>query len=300
MSPQKKISIFLFLTFTFSLFSYVPIIRAGTLGVNDGLFVLTMMWSPGLAALLTQFIATRSLRGLGWHIRSVRWLGIAFILPVVYGLPVYAFTWLTGLGMFPNPSRIATLAEKYASSNVIATLATFLLISLTIDMVGPLISALGEEIGWRGLFVPELAKMTSFTKTALISGVVWAAWHMPAIFLADYNSGVTPPVYGAIFFTVTITAISFPFAWLTLKSGSLWPAVLLHAIHNQFIQGIFDYLTGKTAITPYIIGEFGIGMALTSLVVAFVFWRMGLDHFAGRDDANSQNVKPSTASPANI
>jgi membrane protease YdiL (CAAX protease family) len=32
-------------------------------------------------------------------------------------------------------------------------------------MAGPLITALGEEIGWRGLFVPELAKMTSFTKT---------------------------------------------------------------------------------------------------------------------------------------
>ena len=43
MSPQKKISLFLFLTLTFSMFSYVPIIRAGTLNVNGGMYVLTIM-----------------------------------------------------------------------------------------------------------------------------------------------------------------------------------------------------------------------------------------------------------------
>jgi membrane protease YdiL (CAAX protease family) len=277
MSPQKKIYFFLFLTFMFSLFSYVPIISAGTLNTQDGLFVLTMMWSPGLAAILTQFIATRSLRGLGWRPGSVRWLGTAFILPILYALPVYTFTWLTGLGRFPNPSRITSLAEKYSSPNVAMTVAIFVVISLTVDMVGPLILALGEEIGWRGLFVPELAKTTGFTKTALISGIVWAAWHMPAIFLADYNSSGTPNLYSAVNFAVLIVAISFPFAWLTLKSGSLWPAVVLHAFHNQIVQGIFDKLTGNTGITPYIIGEFGIGLALTGLVVAYIFWRMRRD-----------------------
>jgi uncharacterized membrane protein YciS (DUF1049 family) len=61
---------------------------------------------------------------------------------------------------------------------------------------------------------------------------------------------------------------------LTLKSGSLWPAVLLHTTHNIFIQGVFNRLTGNTEISSYITGEFGVGLALTSLVVAYVFWRM--------------------------
>lgn len=100
---------------------------------------------------------------------------------------------------------------------------------------------------------------------------------MPAIFLADYNSSGTPNLYSAVNFAVLIIAISFPFAWLTLKSGSLWPAVVLHAFHNQIVQGIFDKLTGNTGITPYIIGEFGIGLALTGLVVAYIFWRMRQD-----------------------
>ena len=277
MSPQKKVILFLILTVSFSALSYFPMLRAGTMGVQGGLFVFTLMWSPGLAALLTQLIATRSLRGMGWRLGSPRWLGIAWILPVVYALPVYAFSWLTGLDVFPNPSRMARLAEVYSFTSTSTTVVIFVLFSLTLDMVGPLLSGLGEEIGWRGLFVPELAKMTSFTKTALISGIVWAAWHMPGIFLVDLNDTGIPNGYAAAMFAVMIIALSFPFAWLTLKSGSLWPAVLLHAFHNQFVQGMLDKLTVKTAVTPYITGEFGIGLAITSLVVAYVFWRMRRD-----------------------
>ena len=97
MPPQKKVGWFLFLTLVLSSISYIPIIRAGTGNVQGGLFVLTMMWSPAISAILTQLIATRSLRDLGWGLGSARWLAIAYILPIAYTLPVYAFTWLTGL-----------------------------------------------------------------------------------------------------------------------------------------------------------------------------------------------------------
>jgi len=298
MSPQKKVSLFLILTVLFSALSYFPMLRAGTIGVQGGLFVFTLMWSPGLAALLTQLITTHSLRGMGWRLGRARWLGIAWILPVLYALPVYTFTWFTGLGIFPNPSRIARLAEEYSSTSTATTVAIFVLFSLTLDMVGPLLSALGEEIGWRGLFVPELAKTTNFTKTALISGVIWAAWHMPGIFLADLNDTGIPNVYAAAMFAILIIALSFPFGWLTLKSGSIWPAVLLHAFHNQLVQGILDKLTGKTAVTSYITGEFGVGMALTGLVVAYVFWRMQRSKSLKIQLADAQKVGQSESSGA--
>jgi membrane protease YdiL (CAAX protease family) len=69
-------------------------------------------------------------------------------------------------------------------------------------------------------------------------------------------------------FSMLLIAISFPFAWLTLKSGSLWPAVVSHASHNLFIYPIFERLTSDGEITPYITGDFGNGLALTSVVVA--------------------------------
>ena len=293
MSPSRKIAVFLSLTVLFSALSYIPMIRAGTVGIQGGLFVFSLMWSPGLAASLTQLTSNRSLGGMGWRLGSPRWLGIACILPILYALPVYAFTWLTGFGIFPNPSRMARLAEAYSSTNPVGIVAIFVLFSLTLDMVGPLLSALGEEIGWRGLFVPELAQTTNFTKTALISGTVWAAWHMPGIFLTDLNNSGTPNLYAATMFAILIVAISFPFAWLTLRSGSLWPAVVLHAFHNQVIMGILDKLTGTTESTAYITGEYGIGMALTGLVVAYVFWQMRPDKLLSPSKLSTASVHQS-------
>lgn len=48
--------------------------------------------------------------------------------------------------------------------------------------VTPLFSiflGLGEEIGWRGFLVPQLAKLTTFTWVALISGIIWASGIFP-------------------------------------------------------------------------------------------------------------------------
>ena len=58
-----------------------------------------------------------------------------------------------------------------------------------------------------------------------------------------------------------------------LKLGSLWTAVILHGSLNLFIQGIFTPFTGDTGLTPYVIDEFGVGLALAAIVVAYLFWR---------------------------
>lgn len=65
---------------------------------------------------------------------------------------------------------------------------------------------------------------------------------------------------------------SFVFAWLRLKSGSLWTGMLLHASHNLFIQGFFDPITTDTGRTKYIIGEFGAALPLVCIAFGFYFW----------------------------
>ena len=72
----------------------------------------------------------------------------------------------------------------------------------------------------------------------------------------------------ALTFTWMVVASSFVCAWLRLKSGSLWTAVIPHASHNLYIQDIFDPLTQDRRITKYVTTEFGIGLA-----VAYYFWR---------------------------
>jgi membrane protease YdiL (CAAX protease family) len=81
-----------------------------------------------------------------------------------------------------------------------------------------------------------------------------------------------------------VIALGFVFAWMRLKSGSLWTGVLLHASHNLFIQAFFDPITADTGRTKYITGEFGAALAVTVIVLAAYFWTR-------RGEVSSQLVK---------
>lgn len=212
------------------------------------------MWSPGVAALLTRLIHQRNLRGEGWGWGGTRWQLIAYLLPLGYAAVAYGAVWLFGLGG-------------------VGSFPTNLMLFATVGMAQSCLSALGEELGWRGLLVPELAKLTGFTRTAFISGAIWALWHTPLILFADYNSG-TPKAYALVCFAVLVVGISFPFAWLRLRSGSVWTGMLLHASHNLWIQGFFDRVTIDTGWTLWFTTEFGAALAVVATVVAYIFWRL--------------------------
>jgi CAAX protease family protein len=120
--------------------------------------------------------------------------------------------------------------------------------------------------------VPHLARVTSFRNTALISGIVWSVWHWPLLLFADYNAG-TAAWFGVACFSAMVIGISFTMAWLRLHSGSLWTGAILHAAHNLWIQSVFDRLTGDTGPTEWIIGEFGIGLAVVLPIIGWIAWR---------------------------
>ncbi len=144
---------------------------------------------------------------------------------------------------------------------------------VTVGMLINMLAATGEEIGWRGFLVPQLAKFTSFHGTALISAVIWTLYHLPVLLFADYNGGTTPVWYSLVCFTLMVFAASYVFAWIRLESGSLWPAALLHSSHNLFIQAVFDSSTKDTGPTKYLTGEFGAGLVLTIGIVALLIIR---------------------------
>lgn len=268
----KKIGFFLILTLVFSIVFQVLIITGGSLHAGNGLYVLLLMWSPGLAGLITQLVFEHSIKGLGWKPGKAKYLALAYILPAGYCLFVYGVTWLTGMGGLSS-SQIVEAATKVFPGNSQVNVA-FLYIGFmgTAGVLLSLFSALGEEIGWRGLLVPELSKIMPFPLVSLFSGLIWALWHMPLILFSNYNLPGTPKWYGALMFLIMVIGVSFIFAWLRLKSGSLWTAAILHASHNIFVQSIFTPLTVQTKITPYIIDEFGCGLALAAVILAVFFW----------------------------
>jgi membrane protease YdiL (CAAX protease family) len=249
-SAKPKVFLFLVLVTIFSSVFYYLIISSQSLEI----YVIPLMWSPALAGLIVLLVFDRSIRGVGWRPGKVRYLAAAVVIPFIYWLAVYGAIWVFGWGEFAGFSEFTGL--------------------LTVALPGirtSILLALGEEIGWRGVLVPNLSKFTTFTLTALVSGVIWGLWHYPLIVTRLYATN-TNIIFQLICFTVGITGVATMLAWFRLRSGSIWPAVFFHAIHNTLIDSVFQNATFDTITTPYIGTEFGIGLALTGIVLFIIFW----------------------------
>jgi membrane protease YdiL (CAAX protease family) len=277
-SVGRRVGTYLVLTLAFSSYFYFLIIRAGTLQGGGGLWTAGLMWCPAAAAIVASLLTKRRLAEIGWR-WSWKYAGLAYVIPIAYASVAYGATWTLGLGRVPNPDFLAAIAQKLHLASTGASVAAYLALQATVGMVFSCLTALGEEIGWRGFLVPELARGMPLSGVALVSGVVWASWHVPVLLFADYHGG-TPGWYSLFCFSILVLGASFVMAWLRLRSGSVWPAVILHASHNLWIQTVFDPFTADTGRTAWIIGEFGAALALTGGVAGWLAWRAGLDGIA--------------------
>ena len=239
---------------------------------GDQLMLITgLMYCPALAAFAVKALYKENIRDLGWQWGKGKYQLWSYLIPLLYSLPVYLLAWSGGFGHFHYSAHVKIrqmLGLSGGSPAVI--LALYFLLNASFGMVAKVSRGLGEEIGWRGFLVPELYKVTGFTGTSVISGLMWAAWHYPMIIFSNYH-GSTPLLYSLGCFTVLAVASSFLMAWLRLRSGSLWTGAVFHGSHNLFIQSIFTPLTEDNGITGYLTDEFGIGMALSSALFA-VLW----------------------------
>src|ERR1700689_1899705 len=114
----------------------------------------------------------------------------SYLIPLGYSTFTYSIAWLIGIAAL----KIET-ADTYSRFFGLGSLSRpfgiglYFLVVATTGVIQNCATTLGEEIGWRGFLVPELAKRFSFTSTAVLSGVIWALWHVPIIVFAGYNVG---------------------------------------------------------------------------------------------------------------
>jgi membrane protease YdiL (CAAX protease family) len=93
---------------------------------------------------------------------------------------------------------------------------------------------LGEEIGWRGVLQPLLAKTRSPFTASLVIALIWFGWHIPLFWL----EGAAQKGGSILNFAVSTTAFSFLFTWLYLRTkGSLFLAILFHTSIN-FVSAV--------------------------------------------------------------
>jgi membrane protease YdiL (CAAX protease family) len=221
------------------------------------------MWCPALAAGTTRLYFQHNLRGFGTSPGRPVWLAAGILLPVAAGLVMFGTAWVSGIA----PINPASLPIIFALSFVPG-----LILALAFNCF----AAAGEEFGWRGFLVPELARFMRFTELALLSAAIWTAWHFPMMFFGTYH-GAGSIGYSLAVFIPSVVSAGLILAWLRLISGSVWVAVLFHGFWNYFIQQFYPALTTTTDAGQMMLGEFGWFVAVFYVALALVFW-----HFRDR------------------
>jgi uncharacterized protein len=111
-------------------------------------------------------------------------------------------------------------------------------------------------------------------KAMLLMGLIWGVWHWPII-LMGHNYGLDypgAPFLGPLAMTWFCLVIGIFLGWVTLKSNSVWPAVIGHAAVNG-IAGmgiIFTQGTPNPILGPLSVGIIGgLGFTLVALLIYF-------------------------------
>lgn len=239
--------------------------------------LMALSWGPALATLLTRRLFWNTVP-IGWRLPRPRFMLVALALPTCYALVSYAITWLIGLASFDASAFTAEAASAlgFAHASPQAAAILYALLLMVGGTLGFSVFALGEDIGYNGFLIPTLAVSQSYTRTALLTGLIWSAMHYPQIVLLNNFTLGTPPLFALIGLTLSLTALSFAMTWLRLRTNSIWPAVLLHAVHNVWFFLLLEPLTSATPLKPYVSGEHGlITIALIGLVAYLCWLRRG-------------------------
>lgn len=265
----KQVITFLFITsiITTGIFTWM------FSGARDSMpAVLAMMWTPGISAILTSLILKDKIRDYGWKPGKFKFLGYAYILPILVSIIAYGLVWLSGFAEFTTAEVVNYKWAKLLGFTLPAPFIVGLLSKMVIVPFIALIFVTGEEIGWSGFLTPKLLKISSVPVTSLIVGVYWAVWHYPAIIGGFYGSG-TPLWVQLPGFTIGLIGASLIRTVLVSKSKSLWTGAILHVSGNVILMGIFYEMTVKQGYAGYLVSETGVFLGIVYIIIAVIFWK---------------------------
>lgn len=230
------------------------------LGSNELVWGLVWSITPAVAALIMLLVVTREgyskegLKILGLHRLGLSVWWIAFGVTFLFSLIASIIVWATPLASFVLPE-----------GGVIKPIIQFLIQVVILALA----FSLWEEIGFRGYLLPKLLSLGR-TRALALSGVVWAAWHMPLIFLTPLYHTAGNRLIVLPLFVATIVAASFFFGYLRLYTGSVWPASIAHAVHNAAwgTLAAFTLTSNPVLISEYLAGDNGILILVGTVIGA--------------------------------
>ena len=264
------------------------------LGLAANEFAWGAVWSitPALATVIMLLVVTREgytrkgWQSLGLRRPGLRMWPIAFFGTLGITVAATVAVWATPL------ASVTASADGGIINSAVSLVLQVILLATTF--------ALAEEIGIRGYLLPKLLPLGR-KRALFVTGLVWATWHMPLIFLTSLiplgNRVVSVPLFYA-----AVVAASFFYGYLRIASGSLWPASIAHATHNSAwgLMVAFTTTSSPVLVNSYLLGDFGILITIAAAAGAVLVSRMmprGGDKV--RPDASPAVVEPVTSAAAN-
>ncbi|UPK42530.1 type II CAAX endopeptidase family protein [Paenibacillus pabuli] len=259
---RRGLLVFFAILIPLSILSYALMLKAPIFG-------LLLMWTPGLSSIFARIVLREGISDISLRIggrQTLKSLPFILLFPVIIGLSAYGIAWITGLVQYVTPDSFI----KGPSGVILAGTIFFQMIAGT--AIG-IISSSGEELGWRGYMLTRLIN-ARVPRPVLTSGIIWGVWHLPVMLFGNYYSGPYPAL-SVILFMISVTSFSYMISRLRLTTGSLWPAILLHACWNAVIQDAFDISSSGKNVLLWT-GESGILVALALLIAAWIMSRKPL------------------------
>jgi len=310
---RRRLAVFLGVTFGVSWATAAVIYALGGIGTGPTLalgiplwLVLLAgpyMWGPAVGHLVTRWLTDEGFdRGemrLRVRTRPLPWL-LGWVGPLVLILVGAALYFLVFPGLFGGMAAVADLlatVEAQTGQEIPLSPSVFLAVQFIQALVAaPLLNSLatvGEEFGWRAYLLPKLAPL-GWRRALVVHGVVWGVWHWPVIAMG-YNYGLdytAAPWLGLLAMTVATVGLGVFLGWITLRSGSVFPAVVGHAMINGSagLATLFATAVPNPVFGPTPVGLIGVVPWVAVAAVLFVRTDWLSPAESGRAESGTEGV----------
>lgn len=221
-----------------------------------------IMFIPAVAAIIFIKLQGGKLRGRR-NKMNAKALGFGILFPLLLVALCAVISILSGAGSW-RPAQPVDL-------KAIITVVVTILVNLVV--------VLGEEYGWRGYLLPELARICGKLKATFIVGIVWALYHMPAVYLLARATDMKHPLLTCAVQAGVVFAVSFAFSYAYYLSGSLIPVLFFHSVWNVINTTVLgDIYTNKQGLLQgdlFIMnGEGVMGLIVSAVLMWWFMWKL--------------------------
>jgi uncharacterized protein len=271
---------------------------AGGLGNPLAVLLLVVsMYAPTLGTLAARRWADPdALRVTGLrHHGPWRWYLLVYVLIPALLLAGAALSVLLGIQHFdPTLGVLREMLQANADRAglpppELPSLGRAILLSVPVLLVAPLfntLAAIGEEIGWRGYLLARLQPLGP-RRAAVAVGAIWGVWHAPIIAMGHNYPG--EPLLGPPLMVVFTVVYGVIFAWLRLRSGSVWVAGLAHGAVNAEAGLTVIFLTRASPLVGTPIGWVTL---IPAALVALALFRFGRWDLPPSDESRVAPLAP--------